>query len=195
MRLTIDAEERTIFVAMMRIPRLHVFLGTLVLILAIGSRARAQTSWVRWFYDAGDNLGRAIQPTSDGGHIFVGTSYSSGTGEGDILVVKFTDTSGTLDWIITYEMASVETVVGVFEDETGDYTVVANTDVLGDPDVLVLSIGANNGVVNWGQIFGEEDVDDIALAVTPAGDGGAVVVGEMINGSTVKGVGVSARVR
>ena len=57
-------------------------------IYLIKTDQNGQELWSQTFGGAGDEVGRSIQKTDDGGYIIVGSSSSYGNGENDVYLIK-----------------------------------------------------------------------------------------------------------
>ncbi|MFH0895660.1 MAG: T9SS type A sorting domain-containing protein [Bacteroidota bacterium] len=102
-------------------------------------------------YDYGYN---AIQ-TQDGGFILVGSTYSTGSGNGDILVVK-TDPNGNTQWSKVYGTSETETGLSILQLGSGDYLIGANQDA-NLINYVLLKI-TSTGSMSWSKQYGTNDL-------------------------------------
>jgi hypothetical protein len=84
--------------------------------------AAGDTLWTRTYGGAGDEDGRAVQQTMDGGYIVAGYSESFGAGDDDVYIVK-TDANGDTLWTRVYGDTSESRVYSVQETMDGGYII------------------------------------------------------------------------
>ncbi|MFO7674721.1 MAG: PKD domain-containing protein [bacterium] len=124
-------------------------------------------------YGSEDDDGISVQPTSDGGSIFVGSTSAYG---GDVLLVK-TDALGNKQWSDTKGYSdSREEGNAVRQTSDGGYIVVGTTwryDIVGD--VWLLKVGAD-GSTTWHTHIGGPH-GDLGRSVCPTADGGHIIAG------------------
>jgi hypothetical protein len=117
-----------------------------------------------------------IVPTSDGGYVVAGVTWSFGAGEGDVWVLKL-DGSGNVVWQKTYGGPSFEWPYTIVPTSDGDYVVAGVTWSFGAGkwDVWVLKLDGSGNVV-WQKTYGGPGGEG-AFAIAPTSDGGYVVAG------------------
>jgi hypothetical protein len=110
--------------------------------------------WSQTYGGTGQEEGRAVQQTSDGGYIMVGHTTSYGAGDEDVWLVK-TDASGNERWNRTYGGPAWERGYSVQETSDGAYVVAGPSASYGAGDVdmwLIKAGGARSGnsaVYQW----------------------------------------------
>jgi len=111
--------------------------------------------------------GHALLETSDGGFLITGYTYSAGTGDADVLVIK-TDQNGETEWVQTY--GSTGTEYGYGCSETGDSYLITGYTTSHDSrskDIYLLNIDKQGGLV-WENQFGGTSWDvGTSVCVTP----------------------------
>jgi hypothetical protein len=119
----------------------------------------------------------AIAPTSDGGYVVAGATWSFGAGSADVWVLKL-DGWGNVQWQKTYGGTDWDRVVAIAPTPDGGYVVAGRTWSFGAGyfDLWVLKLDGS-GNVQWQKTYGGTDGDK-ALAIVPTSDGGYVVAGE-----------------
>ena len=138
--------------------------------------ASGDTMWTKTYGGTDEEWGWCVQQTSDSGYVIVGQTYSFGSGDGDVYLIK-TDAGGDSMWTRTYGGVGDDWGVGVQQTVDGGYIIVGQT----------LSFGLNNGDVwliktddigdtLWTRVFGGDD-DDWGKCVQQTNDGGYIVVG------------------
>ena len=129
------------------------------------------TAWTKTYGGSSAEGARAISPTSDGGYIIVGYTFSFGAGYADIYVVKL-DGGGNMEWSQTYGGPGWEYGNAIAETPDGGYIIAGYTTSLGagGRDIyLVKTDKAGNQI--WAQAYGGEGLDMAEfVAVTPEGE-------------------------
>ncbi|MFH1214351.1 MAG: DJ-1/PfpI family protein [Candidatus Neomarinimicrobiota bacterium] len=125
--------------------------------------------WSKVIGGFGADAGRAVISTADGGLLTVGYTFSHGSRDADILVVR-TDSLGNLDWSRTYGGSGTEygfccTAV------KGGYLVAGYTTSFGNGarDVFIVRLNEAGETV-WTKTYGGPR-NDVGLAVCEAPDG------------------------
>ena len=73
--------------------RLLLSLSFLLLNSIIAQEISVDTVWTKTFGGSGNDHGKSVQVTDDGGYIIAGYTYSFGNGERDVWLIK-TDSEG-----------------------------------------------------------------------------------------------------
>jgi len=145
-------------------------------IYLIKTDQNGQELWSQTFGGAGDEVGRSIQKTDDGGYIIVGSSSSYGNGENDVYLIK-TDQDGQELWSQTF--GGVGDDIGRFIQNTDDggYIIVGRTSSYGNGENDVYLIKTDqDGQELWSQTFGGAG-GEVARSIQKTNDGGYVISG------------------
>jgi hypothetical protein len=149
-----------------------------------------ELAWKKMFGGSADDVANAIAPTSDGGFIVVGHSFSNdgdlqgvNLGQSDILVVKVS-AQGAVQWSKVYGGSGEESANCLVVQDNGDvviagYTTSNDSDFgwmnRGERDVFVLKINSR-GELLWTKTFGGRDTE-IATRIVSSAQGSVVVTG------------------
>jgi hypothetical protein len=126
-------------------------------------------AWQKTIGGFGSDGGRSIVQTSDGGFVITGYTFSQGTGDADILVVK-TDSMGNVEWSRTFGGAGTEYGNACTIAENG-YLVTGYTTSFGagSKDVYVVKLDKNGNAV-WSKTYGGESWD-VGMSACSTGNG------------------------
>jgi uncharacterized delta-60 repeat protein/uncharacterized repeat protein (TIGR01451 family) len=83
-------------------------------------------TWENVFGGAGDDMGRSVEQTADGGYIIGGTTDSYGAGVRDMALVK-TDNGGNQSWFTTFGGAGSDEAWTAFQTGDGGYAAAGHT--------------------------------------------------------------------
>ncbi len=110
--------------------------------------------WSATFGGLEDDWGSSVQETSDGGFIVVGATYSYGSGERDVWLIK-TDKSGNEEWSATFGGTEDDGGSSVQETSDGGFVVAGWTSSFGagSSDVWMIKVGSS-GDEQWNTTFG-----------------------------------------
>lgn len=139
-------------------PAFFVF-NFLCLLLCIQLPAQ---SWERIYGGVNLENGSAVQQTSDGGFIVVGSTTSFGAGSWDVYVIK-TDVNGDTMWTKTFGGFSTDHGYAVKQTFDGGYIIGGVTSPAVTFDIYLIKTDAN-GVVEWTKIInsgGTEQCNDV----------------------------------
>ncbi len=134
-----------------------------------------------------DNL-NAIQKTSDGGYIVIGTTTSSDInlsgidGDGDYFIVKIS-TSGVVEWQKALGGTSNEMGLNIVQTTDGGYILAGQTNSNdgnvsgnhGNGDAWVVKL-SNSGNMEWQKCFGGT-ANDFASSIQQTSDNGFILAG------------------
>jgi hypothetical protein len=134
------------------------------------------TLWSRTYGGRGDDYGRSVQQTADGGYIVAGYADSFGAGGYDIYLVK-TDSLGNILWTGTYGGSVDEEGRFVQQTSDGGYVVAGCTRSFGAGlyDFYLVKTDPL-GTLEWDRTYGG-DSNDRASSVRETNDSGYIVTG------------------
>jgi len=97
--------------------------------------------WTRAYGGRGSDVASSVQQTSDGGYIIAGHTWSFGTGEYDVYLVR-TDSSGDTLWTRTYGGRDWDQARSVQQTSDGGYIIAGETRSFGagGDDVYLLRV-------------------------------------------------------
>ncbi len=125
-------------------------------------------SWKKTFGGANVDRGSSVQPTSDGGYIFTGSTLSFGASESDVWLVK-TDAAGNKVWDRTFGGTRSDDGHTVRQTADGGYIIAATTESFGaglSDAWLIKTDAAGNRV--WDETFGGAAWDAAASVIETA---------------------------
>jgi hypothetical protein len=103
---------------------------SVLLCVSLVFTVEASSMWSQTYGGTNDDWGYSVVETSDGGYAIAGSTYSYGSGESDVWLVK-TDAAGTLQWNQTYGDTNIDFGQSVVETIDGGYVVAGWTDSFG----------------------------------------------------------------
>ncbi len=139
----------------------------------IKTHGNGDTIWTRFYGGTQFDQGYSVQQTSDGGYIITGETFSYGSGNTDVYLVK-TDNNGDTVWARTFGGTDFDRGYSVQQTTDGGYII---TGVYNEYSGVVYLIKTNsNGDSLWTRTF-----DGIGRAegysVQQTTDGGYIIVG------------------
>ncbi len=141
--------------------------------------------WQYTYHIGGNDIGRKIRRTSDGGYIIVGSTQNTGTGcnADDIFLMKITSL-GAVSWTRTYGGPGIEEGYDVQELAGGDFIVAGSITSTGAGlrDGYLLRTNSL-GVPIWGQTYGSAN-HELFISVTVAANGELIASGSYSNSSS-----------
>ena len=137
--------------------------------------------WSHTYGSSGEELGRSVQQTADGGYILIGSTTSSPDTYASIYLVK-TDAQGNEVWSRAYGDQWLHMGWGVTQMPDGGYILTGFTAPDHDArDILAMKLSAG-GDVEWSRAWDFGGLDE-GFAITLAPDGNVVLVGVASLGS------------
>jgi hypothetical protein len=143
--------------------------------------------WSRSYGGAQDDQVYWGQPTSDGGYILAGYTYSYGVGGRDWWLVK-TNANGDTLWTRTFGGLLHDGCTNVIQTADGGYLFSGIARSFGDPDGDFWLIKTNaNGDSVWSHVYGNA-LADLAWCARQTTDGGYIVTGYTTQGNGITDV-------
>jgi hypothetical protein len=132
--------------------------------------------WNRTYGGAGDDRGRSVVQTVDGGYVLVGETSSFGAGKGDFWLIK-TDASGDVLWNKTYGGFDDDAANSVIQDSDGGYALAGYTGSFstGIFGFWLIRIDMSGNVL-WNKTYGGTEYDE-AYSLVQTKDGGFALAG------------------
>jgi len=150
----------------------------------VGLFAQApDTAWTRTYGGSGEDIGKWVHETSDGGYIIVGWTDSYGAGAADAYLVR-TDSAGNELWHSTIGGPMNEWIYSACETADGGYVLTGTAysyDLYwGSNDVYLAKADANGNEV-WHKIIrcdpDSSGTEEWAYSVKETSDGGYIIAG------------------
>jgi regulation of enolase protein 1 (concanavalin A-like superfamily) len=135
------------------------------------------TLWTRTYGGSNEDVGYAVQQTSDGGYVIAGRTLSSGPGWHEAYVIK-TDGNGDTLWTRTFGGSAYEAGRSVREVSPGGGYIIAGATgsfSVGGYDVYLIRTDANGDSL-WMKTYGGMS-NDRAYSLGRTSDGGYIVAG------------------
>ena len=133
--------------------------------------------WASAYGGLANDLGYDLEPTSDGGYIMVGCTFSFGAGMTDTYLVK-ADANGVEQWSKYFGGTNWEAGYGVKQTADGGYIIAGYTASMGagSYDGWLIKTDAN-GIEQWNQTYGGTGYD-ILEDIEVTDDGGFIITGQ-----------------
>ena len=149
----------------------------------IKTNANGGKLWAKTYGGDGDDSGRSVQQTADGGYIIAGTFDSSGTKNKQVYLVKTNANGGKL-WAKTYGGDSDDYGYSVQQTSDGGYIIAGSFESSGTKNKQVYLVKTNaNGVKEWAKTYGGDGYD-YGQSVQQTDDGGYIITGAIASSST-----------
>lgn len=133
-------------------------------------------SWSKVIGGDGDDIGKSLQRTADGGYVFTGATNGFGAGGFDVRLTK-TDSAGNELWTRTYGGAANDYGEAIQQTMDGGYIIAGRTRSFGQGrmDAYVIKTDASGNAL-WSKTFGGADWD-WANSVRELSTGGFIIAG------------------
>ena len=135
------------------------------------TNAQGDTLWTRAYGGPDDDRGYSAQPTTDGGYIVAGYTFSFGAGGTDFYLVK-TNAQGDTLWTRTYDGSFDPDGNSVQQTSDGGYAVAATSQ---SQDVYLVKTDAQ-GETLWTRTYGGRGLNH-GNSVRQTTDGGYIIAG------------------
>ncbi len=135
------------------------------------------TAWAKTYGGTSTDSASSIKPTSDGGYIVAGHTFSFGVGQDDVWVLKL-DRSGNVQWQKSYGGTGSDAAASIAQTGDGGFVLTAVTTSFGEggyDDVWILKLDSSGNIV-WQKSYGGIYQDE-AGTILPTPDGGIVLTG------------------
>lgn len=134
------------------------------------------TLWTRHYGGSGNENGKAILQTDDGGFVFIGATSSYGNGQYDMYLVKI-DPLGNQLWQRTYGGNDIDYGLDVKQTNDGGFILAGSCRSFTPPmnDMYLVKTDAS-GYAEWTQHYGYSNLEE-AKAVVQTVDDGFLAVG------------------
>lgn len=144
----------------------------------IKTKKNCDTVWTKTYGGTNWDFAYSIEPTSDGGYIIAGGTFSYGNGGEDMYLVK-TDANGDTVWTKTYGGAFDEEAKSVKQTSDGGYILTGTSKSFGDINGDILTIKTNSlGDTLWTYKY-QGTLDDNAYDIIEDNTGaGYILSGE-----------------
>ena len=143
----------------------------------IKTDASGAVEWSKTFGGTGDDSGRCVVQTQDGGYVIAGSTTSFGHGLADVYVIK-TDGNGNEQWHATYGGTSNDDGAAVTCTGDGGYAIVGTSSSFGGVTSAYLIKTDSKGGEEWQQTY-SEGLQILGRCVRQTADGGYIIAGEV----------------
>jgi len=135
--------------------------------------------WIRTFRDGHLDYGHSAVQTSDGGYIIIGETYSDGTGNSSVWMIK-TNSNGDEEWNKTFGGLGNDVGYCVQQTDDGGYIITGYTESYGAgwKDIWLIKTDFN-GYEMWNKTFGDNS-SDFSYCIQVTSDGGYIIVGSQL---------------
>ena len=149
----------------------------LIDIYVMKTNAVGTVIWTQTIGGTGNDYGRSILKTFDGGFAIAGTTASYGAGGDDFYLVKL-DAAGNVQWNKSYGGTGTDQGWEVVQTPDSGFCIAGLTSSFGSSpnDFYVVRTDASGNLV-WDKKVGAAGISDIAYSITNTNDGGFAVAG------------------
>ena len=150
--------------------------GTNYDLYVVRTSGDGDTLWTRRFGGSGNDFGRGVRQTSDGGFLVIGNTTSFGHASTDLWLLRLSSLGDTV-WTRFYGGSGYENPKAIEPLADGNFVIAGYSSSFGSiaGEGFALKIGLDGDTL-WTRHYGGEGEQDFA-AVTPLTDGGFVFAG------------------
>jgi predicted secreted protein len=166
---------------------------SVLLCFSLVSSAQASSNWNKTFGGTGNDLGRSLVATSDGGYAIAGVTDSFGAGGTDFWLIK-TDVNGVMEWNRTYGGTGDDQAYSLVATSDGGYAIAGYTKSFGtggggifaEAHIEVWLVKTDSlGNMQWNKTYGEPMNETHysqagAYALVTTSDGGYAIAGSKL---------------
>jgi hypothetical protein len=131
------------------------------------------TLWTKTFGGASRDGGLSVDLTIDGGYIIVGSTFSYGTGNGDVYLIK-TDSIGNVLWTRTYGDSTWDVGYSVLQTTDDGYIITGLTERV-NVNVWLIKTDVNGDTL-WTKTYGDSAYAR-GHSIEQTSDGGYIITG------------------
>ena len=142
-------------------------------------------SWIKTYGGEQDDLGHALDKSSDGNLLMSGYSKSFGTDNNSPWLVK-TDLNGEEIWSNTYGTQLEERIVGSYVSKNGPTTLLGYVFKKSNVDLLLIQVD-NEGQLLWMKTIGSLSNEESGQSILESADGQIVFTGRTYSTGNGKG--------
>jgi len=154
----------------------YILLFIICLLITAGPIYTQDLLWDNNYGGSYNEGGYSCKITTDGGYIALGSTYSYGTGDHDIYLIKLDSLGDTL-WTRTFGGSNTEYGYDIQQTSGGGFILVGKTRSYGAGSMDVYLILTDSlGQEIWSKTFGGSENDD-GMSVRQTSDGGFIICG------------------
>ena len=141
--------------------------------------AAGNIEWQKTFGGENNERAYSIYQTADGGYIVSGGTYSFGSGDEDIWIIKL-DADGNIEWQKIYGWSCIDEALAIQQTDDGGYIAVGGTFSFGSVNCITSYAENNsnawimkfdsNGNIEWQKVLGGSK-KDVLVNIIPVDDG------------------------
>jgi len=132
--------------------------------------------WIKTYGAANSDLSTCVQQTADGGYVLCGYTISAGSGDNDVLVMKF-DQSGNLAWSSVFGGPGNDQASYVIQASDMGYIIAGQTNSFGADnfDAFTIKLDAN-GNLQWSKMYKWSNTE-YSTSIVQTSDAGYILTG------------------
>jgi hypothetical protein len=132
--------------------------------------------WNRTYGTTQDDRANSVLPTSDGGYILAGYTFSEDTWSRDAWLIK-TNSEGNVLWMKTFGRGYIDEARSIQPTNDGGFVLGGVTNSFGDGNAwMIRTDGEGNQI--WNRTFGGSNIEEVNF-VQQTSDGGYILVGSI----------------